>query len=119
MPLNVMKSFMPMVQGNNINVKNMAEIQTQTLLNGSQSTIADNFELLISDVGADTSNADATAIAKEISFEQSSKRYSQISGVNRNEEFAYLLQFQQAYVASTRVITTAREIFDTLLQAAR
>lgn len=105
--------------GNNINVQNMAQIQTATIVNGSQNTIYDNFELLITDVGSDANNANQLAVARDISFEQSFERYSQISGVNMNEEGAYLLQYQQAYVASTRVITTARAIFDTLLEAAR
>ena len=37
------------------------------------------------------------------------------SGVNLDEEAAKLLQFQQAYQASARVIATANSMFDTVL----
>ena len=38
------------------------------------------------------------------------------SGVNLDTEAANLIQQQQAYQASARILTTARELFDTLLQ---
>ena len=38
------------------------------------------------------------------------------SGVNLDTEAANLIQQQQAYQASARILTTARELFETLLQ---
>ncbi|WP_242506547.1 flagellar basal body rod C-terminal domain-containing protein [Piscirickettsia salmonis] len=38
-------------------------------------------------------------------------------GVNLDEEAANLIQFQQAYQASARVITVAQTLFSSLLQA--
>ena len=38
------------------------------------------------------------------------------SGVNLDVEAANLIEQQQAYQASARILSTAREIFDTLLQ---
>ena len=40
-----------------------------------------------------------------------------VSGVNLDEEAAKLLQYQQAYQASAKVIQVAQGIFDTLMQA--
>jgi flagellar hook-associated protein 1 FlgK len=37
------------------------------------------------------------------------------SGVNLDEEAASLMEFQQAYQASARILSTAREMFDSLL----
>ena len=42
---------------------------------------------------------------------------SEFAGVNLDEEAAHLLEFQQAYQASARILQTARELFDTLLQS--
>jgi len=39
------------------------------------------------------------------------------SGVNLDEEAANMLRFQQAYQASSRIISVANTIFDTLLAA--
>ncbi len=40
-----------------------------------------------------------------------------ISGVNLDEEAADLIRFQQLYGANAQVISVARELFDTLLNA--
>jgi flagellar hook-associated protein 1 FlgK len=37
------------------------------------------------------------------------------SGVNLDEEAASLMEFQQAYQASARILSTAREMFNSLL----
>ena len=42
---------------------------------------------------------------------------SQFSGVNLDEEAANLIEQQQAYQASARILSTARELFDTLLNS--
>ena len=50
---------------------------------------------------------------------QSLDRFNSEAGVNMDEEAANLVRFQQAYAASAQIITTAKEVFDTLLSAAR
>ena len=45
-------------------------------------------------------------------------RVSEVSGINLDEELANMILFQNAYTASARLITTARELFDTLLEIA-
>ena len=40
-----------------------------------------------------------------------------VSGVNLDEEAARLLQYQQAYQASAKIIQTAQTLFDSLLTA--
>jgi flagellar hook-associated protein 1 FlgK len=39
-----------------------------------------------------------------------------VSGVNLDEEAARLIQYQQAYQASSKMIQIAQNIFDSLLQ---
>ena len=40
---------------------------------------------------------------------------SEFAGVNLDEEAAHLLEFQQAYQASARILQTAKELFQSLL----
>ena len=42
-----------------------------------------------------------------------------VSGVNLDEEAARLLQYQQAYQASAKIIQTAQSLFDSLLNTMR
>jgi len=55
----------------------------------------------------------------EALYTQAYNRNQEISGVNLDEEAANLMKFQQAYQASSRIISIANTIFDTLLQASR
>jgi flagellar hook-associated protein 1 FlgK len=41
---------------------------------------------------------------------------SEFAGVNLDEEAAHLLEFQQAYQASARILQTAKELFQSLLE---
>jgi flagellar hook-associated protein 1 FlgK len=41
------------------------------------------------------------------------------SGVNLDSEASALIEFQQAYQASARILTTAREMFQTLIDTMR
>ena len=104
--------------GNNNNAKAMAELQTAKIMNNGRSTVADTFENNIVDVGAAAANASVEAGAALTLFDQATTRISNESGVNIDEEASNLMRFQQAYSASARVISTANEVFQTLLQAA-
>ena len=54
----------------------------------------------------------ATAALRDASVEAESA----FSGVNLDTEASNLIEQQQAYQASARVLSTARELFETLLQ---
>ena len=41
---------------------------------------------------------------------------SEFAGVNLDEEAAHLLEFQQAYQASARILQTAKELFQSLIE---
>ena len=41
---------------------------------------------------------------------------SEFSGVSLDDEAAHLLEFQQAYQASARILQTARELFESLIK---
>lgn len=74
---------------------------------------------LITDVGIRTSSAKTNQVAFEALANQSNAWYESISGVNLDEEAANLLRFQQSYSAAAQILTTARTVFDTILNAAR
>ena len=56
--------------------------------------------------------AEAAVSLREASVEAESA----YSGVNLDTEAANLIQQQQAYQASARILSTARELFETLIQ---
>ena len=62
-----------------------------------------------------TSTAEVQAAAAETILETTAAEVDSISGVNLDEEAAYLIEYQALYSANAKVITIAQELFDTLL----
>jgi flagellar hook-associated protein 1 len=66
---------------------------------------------------SNASNAELNAKDNQILLDGFEQRLDAIVGVNIDEELANMILFQNAYTASARIITTANEMFDALLQA--
>lgn len=105
--------------GNNTNIVAMALTQEQGVTNGGKETFSQSLAISTSVVGSKASSAKLVAETAEAMFTQAFNRNQAISGVNLDEEAANLLKFQQAYQASSQIISVANTIFDTLLAAAR
>jgi len=106
-------------EGNNTNIVNMANLSDMKIADNGRSTMSDIYEEAITHVGSATAAARVEVGATQTLFDQAQGRVSSTSGVNLDEEASNLMRYQQAYSASARVISTANEIFQTLLQAAR
>ncbi|MBA6264331.1 MAG: flagellar hook-associated protein FlgK [Colwellia sp.] len=105
--------------GNGSNAAFMALTQEQGVVNNGRETFSQSLAISTSDVGAKASSAELVSETAEALFTQAYNRNQEISGVNLDEEAANLMRFQQAYQASSRIISIANTIFDTLLQASR
>jgi acyl-CoA synthetase (AMP-forming)/AMP-acid ligase II len=78
--------------------------------------LTDGYAGLISQIGIRTQSADyASKVSASIATNVERDRAG-VSGVNLDEEAASLLQYQQAYQASAKMIQIAQNIFDTLIQ---
>lgn len=69
----------------------------------------------IARLGVDTQESDRMAENQAALLAMLGERKDSISGVSLDEEMANMVQFQLAYQASARVITTLDEIYDTLI----
>ena len=99
----------------NRNAIALAGLQTKALVGNGSATYADGYAEIVQFVGAKTSGARVDADAADSLLKQSTALRDGLAGVNLDEEAANLLRFQQAYAASARVISTARELFNSLL----
>ena len=102
--------------GDNRNLQAMLALQTGPSGAGTSGNFQKMYNNAISRLGSLVQSgmlAEEAAISlKEASIEAEAA----YSGVNLDTEAANLIQQQQAYQASARILTTARELFDTLLQ---
>ncbi len=104
-------------QGGNGNFLAMQQVQHQKTMADGKSSVIDVFESLATDVGMLKKNADKLSEVNQLDFDSASERVSNLSGVNLDEEAANLMKFQQSYMASSRIMSVAKETFDTLMRA--
>lgn len=105
--------------GNANNASLMAATQEQQILGGGKQTFSQALSTATSEVGSSASSAELVAETAQALFTQAYNRNQSKSGVNLDEEAANLLKYQQAYQASSQIISVANTIFDTLLAVAR
>ena len=79
-------------------------------------TLADGFASAMAQVGTRTQSAQFAAEMSSTIAANLERDRTAVSGVNRDEEAARLIQYQQAYQASAKMIQIAQNIFDTLIQ---
>lgn len=82
-------------------------------------TIAEQQDLLVSRIATATADVRARAQVAGNVRDNAAITLQQASGVDLNQEATEMLRLQQAYQANARIIQTAREIFSTILEAAR
>jgi flagellar hook-associated protein 1 FlgK len=96
------------------NASAMMDLRDMKLFDGAKLT--DGYAALIAQVGIRTQSASyAAEVSGAIAANLETDRTG-VAGVNLDEEAAKLLQFQQAYQASAKMIQIAQSIFDTLIQ---
>jgi flagellar hook-associated protein 1 len=79
-------------------------------------SLTDGYAGLIAQIGIRSQSASYAAGVSSAIASSLEKDRTAVSGVNLDEEAAKLLQYQQAYQASAKVIQIAQGIFDTLIQ---
>ncbi len=112
--------------GDNVNAQALADVFDKKIAftrNGSLGPISET----LSGYGARVvgkASVDATAINNARDLTQAAvanldKHWDNVSAVNVDEEMAFLIQFQNAYSASARVVQVSKEVLDELLSIAR
>lgn len=81
-----------------------------------ESTLSDGYAGAIAQVGTRTQSAKFAADLSTTIAANLERDRTAVSGVNLDEEAAKLIQYQQAYQASSKMIQIAQNIFDSLLQ---
>ena len=101
------------------NIVKLGNLQTQNTMLGGNATYQDNYAAFVNDVGNKAASAEISSVAQTSLLKQAVAAREAVSGVNKNEEAAKLIEYQQAYQASAKVIEIASNLFDTLLSIGR
>ena len=81
-----------------------------------ESTLSDGYASAIAQVGTRTQSALFAAKLSDTLASNLERDRTAVSGVNLDEEATRLIQYQQAYQASAKMIQIAQNIFDSLIQ---
>ena len=102
--------------GDNRNLQAIIDLQHPASNLQSNGGFQRKFTNAVSKLGAIVQSGKIAAEAAVSLREASVEAESAYSGVNLDTEAANLIQQQQAYQASARILSTARELFETLIQ---
>ncbi len=99
---------------NSGNASAMMNVRDLPMFDGA--AVTDGYASLIAQIGIRAMSADYSANVSNAIALTAEKERTGVSGVNLDEEASKLLQYQQAYQASAKMIQVASSIFDTLIQ---
>ncbi|MEX1035750.1 MAG: flagellar hook-associated protein FlgK [Sneathiella sp.] len=85
---------------------------------GSTVSLGDYAAQILAKSGLDAARAESLQSDRAALSGEFQNRLQEVSGVNMDEELANLIVYQNAYNASAQIITTAREMYDVLLNLA-
>ena len=90
--------------GSNGNLANLSAVANQNVANGQ--TPINAYSDLVGQVGSATSNTSADADSSNMILQQLQDQNGSVSGVSLDEEASNLIQYQSAYQAAARVVST-------------
>lgn len=99
----------------NGNIVRLGNLQMQSTMAGGKATYQDSYASFVNDIGNKAASAEISSDAQTTLLKQATAARESVSGVSRDEEAAKLVEYQQAYMASAKVMEVASKLFDTLM----
>lgn len=109
----------PNAPGDNTVANLIHSLQSHRLMEGGKYSFDDYYNSKVSEIGLLTQRATSELDSQRNTLEQLTNIRESISGVSLDEEAAKLIEYQKSYEASARLVKTADEMFDTILNLKR
>jgi len=109
----------PNAPGDNTVANLVSALQYREVMDNGKATFDDYYNTQVGQIGTVAQRAVKTQESQRNIISQLSNIRESISGVSLDEETTKMIEFQKAYDASARVIKTADEMFDTILNLKR
>jgi flagellar hook-associated protein 1 FlgK len=102
--------------GGSDNAAKLSALSNVRLASGGTRTAADAYGDIVGDIASRRSASSQMLEAREAISAQVDAMHESMSGVSLDEEFVNLTKFQRAYQASARLLTTADQLLQELIQ---
>lgn len=109
----------PNAVGDNTVANVVSQLQYKEVMDGNTSTMDDYYNSQVGRVGVIAQRADKAKEAQGNILKQLDTLRESVSGVSLDEETTKMIEWQKSFDASARVIRTADEMFDTVLNLKR
>ena len=103
-------------QNDGRNIDELISLQTGDPRNSEKLGFQDMFGVMIAGVGSSVNSSKIAVDIQEENMMAAKEAEAEFAGVNLDTEAAALIEFQQAYQASARILSTARELFQSLME---
>ncbi len=103
-------------KGDNRNILNILSLQGEDKTGENRGNFQKTFNITVSKIGSNVQASKLSLDSASNILEAAEASQSEFAGVNLDEEAAHLLEFQQAYQASARILQTAKELFQSLIE---
>ncbi len=97
----------------------LSGLQYKQVLNDGTATMDDHYNSLVGKIGIEAQRANSAAEAQGDIMGQLKNLRESISGVSIDEEMTKMIEFQKSFDASARLVRTADEMMDTVLNLKR
>jgi len=104
-------------QNDNRNALAMTNLDTAATMQNNSLSFSQAYGQLVEAIGTKSNLSQTNTDASKSLLQQTQTMRDGISGVNMDEEASNLIQFQQLYTANARVISVAKDLFNTLIQS--
>ena len=103
--------------GDNRNINSIIARQSSDADGANTGGFQEIFGTIVAGLGSKIQSGEFAAEAAQTLKDASLEAEASYSGVNLDTEASKLIELQQAYQASARILSTARDLFDTLIQS--
>ncbi|QFP42129.1 flagellar hook-associated protein FlgK [Borrelia miyamotoi] len=101
--------------GNNKAALSIASFANSQIMIGKNETLNDYFANTASNIAIKGQIAEVTKNSQEQILKSLTDLRLSISGVNKDEELANMIEFQQSFIAASKFITVSAELVDTII----
>lgn len=109
----------PGAAGDNVVANNLVKMFYEPHFENNSETVTGLYDKMIAQLGHHTEQAKQQAAASQIVFDKLKSQQEAFSGVSLDEEASNLIKFQHLFNASSKIITTYNDMFQTVLDLKR
>lgn len=105
--------------GDNVIANELIKLFYEPIYHDNTANITEVYDKMVSRVGISALKTKEEAAASKIIYDKLVSQRENVAGVSLDDEAANLLKYQHLFTASSRIVTTADEMYKTVLDLKR